>query len=79
MNKGEIFQAIVVSSDATVSAVGSYELADNAPVGHWRNDLFGCCKFGPCHPIFVLACCLPQILLAQVMTRMKLVSGYWGS
>lgn len=73
--KGDSFQAMVVSSDTNnaTGGLGSYELTDNAPTGHWRNGLCGCCKFGPCHPIFLLACCIPQVLLAQVMTRMKLV------
>ena len=71
VKKGATFQAIVVSLKDEDNA---YELADNAPTGRWRNGLCSCCKLGPCHPMFILASCIPQILLAQVMTRMKLVS-----
>lgn len=68
VNKGDEFQAIVMSSQSG----GVFTLSDNAPTGHWRDGLCSCCKFGPCHPMFLLAMCIPQVLMAQVMTRMKL-------
>eukprot|EP00816_Leptocylindrus_hargravesii_P013538 CAMPEP_0196825438 /NCGR_PEP_ID=MMETSP1362-20130617/93048_1 /TAXON_ID=163516 /ORGANISM="Leptocylindrus danicus, Strain CCMP1856" /LENGTH=261 /DNA_ID=CAMNT_0042205861 /DNA_START=448 /DNA_END=1233 /DNA_ORIENTATION=+ len=68
VNKGDEFQAIVVSSGGG----GVFSLSDNAPNGRWRDGLCSCCKYGPCHPMFMLALCLPQVLMAQVMTRMKL-------
>ena len=42
------------------------------PVGQWRDGLCDCLRFGPIHPSFLSAWCLPQLLNAQVMTRMKL-------
>ena len=47
-------------------------LSDNAPTGEWRNGLCDCCKYGLLHPMLLMAWCCPQILVAQVMTRMKL-------
>lgn len=45
---------------------------DNAPLDHWKDGTFDCCKFGCCHPSFLNACCCPQLLLAQVMMRLKM-------
>lgn len=38
----------------------------------WKDGLFSCCKFGPFHPSLLNACFCPQILMAQVLTRMRL-------
>jgi len=65
--EGQTFTATVVSVSPK-----SYALSDNAPTGKWRDGLCGCCKYGPLHPLFLMACCFPQILVSQVMTRMKL-------
>lgn len=56
---GEATPLIVVSGDA-------------APLGVWKDGLCECCKFGPCHPMLLNAICFPQILMAQVLTRLKL-------
>lgn len=45
---------------------------DAAPLGSWKDGLCDCCKFGLCHPSLWNACCFPQILMAQVLTRHKL-------
>jgi len=42
------------------------------PTGQWRDGLCDCLRFGPFHPSFLSAWCIPQLLNAQVMTRMKL-------
>ncbi len=42
------------------------------PVGQWRDDLCDCLRFGPFHPSFICGWCMPQLLNAQIMTRLKL-------
>lgn len=42
------------------------------PVGHWRDGLCACCRYGFCYPMFWLALCLPPLALGQIMTRMNL-------
>ena len=54
----------------TSSSGGAYE--STLALGHWKDDLFDCCKFGVFHPSFMWACCVPQILMAQVLTRLKM-------
>jgi hypothetical protein len=56
---------------------------DSAPVGYWKDGLFECCRFGFFHPSLWNATCCPQILLAQISTRLRLnwlgdaYSGDW--
>lgn len=38
----------------------------------FKDGLCDCLTFGPCHPSFLNACCFPQLLMAQIMTRLKL-------
>jgi len=40
--------------------------------GGWKDGLFNCCKYGCFHPSILCALCFPQLLLAQVLTRLKL-------
>jgi len=44
----------------------------NAPRGRWKDGLCDCCRFGPCHVSLWNAICCPQILMAQVLTRLKM-------
>ena len=48
------------------------EVDDSVPVGYWKDGLFECCKFGFFHPSLWNATCCPQILLAQISTRLRL-------
>jgi Cys-rich protein (TIGR01571 family) len=57
------------------STGGGFE--GTTPHGRWKDGLLDCCKFGVCHPSFMLACCVPQILMAQVLTRLKM--NLWGN
>lgn len=45
---------------------------DSIPLGVWRDGLCDCCKFGPCHPSLLTACFCRPILIAQLLTRMKM-------
>ena len=38
----------------------------------WKDDWTACTWYGACHSSFMNALCCPLILLAQVMTRLKL-------
>jgi Cys-rich protein (TIGR01571 family) len=40
--------------------------------GGWKDDLWDCFRFGPCHATVWNALCCPQLLMAQVLTRMKM-------
>jgi len=40
--------------------------------GRWKDGIFDCCKYSCMHPSFLNACCCPQILMAQVLTRMNM-------
>jgi len=44
----------------------------NVPVGKWKDGLFGCIDIGFCHLSNVFGCLCPEILLGQVMQRMRL-------
>ena len=45
---------------------------DTAPHGHWKSGLCDCCKYGPLHPSLCNAFFCPQILMGQVLTRMRM-------
>ena len=38
--------------------------------GRWKDSLCNCCKYTCLHASFLNACCCPQLLMAQVLTRM---------
>lgn len=40
--------------------------------GRWKDDLWDCFRFGPCHFTVLNGLCCPQLLMAQVLTRMKM-------
>ena len=42
------------------------------PLGSWKTHWFDCLSEGCCHPSLCNAMCFPQILMGQVLTRMKL-------
>mmetsp|Transcript_14256 Transcript_14256/g.19992 ORF Transcript_14256/g.19992 Transcript_14256/m.19992 type:complete len:212 (-) Transcript_14256:644-1279(-) len=41
-------------------------------LGHWKDGLCDCCKFGCFHPHLWNAWCFPVVLMGQVLTRMKM-------
>jgi Cys-rich protein (TIGR01571 family) len=45
---------------------------DTSPRGLWKDSLCDCLSLGPCHPSLWCAWCCPQILMAQVLTRMNM-------
>eukprot|EP00542_Grammatophora_oceanica_P019377 CAMPEP_0194034814 /NCGR_PEP_ID=MMETSP0009_2-20130614/7253_1 /TAXON_ID=210454 /ORGANISM="Grammatophora oceanica, Strain CCMP 410" /LENGTH=249 /DNA_ID=CAMNT_0038675899 /DNA_START=1 /DNA_END=750 /DNA_ORIENTATION=- len=47
-------------------------VADDVAKGHWKDGLCACCVVGCCHASLWNAMCCPQILMAQVLTRMHL-------
>lgn len=44
----------------------------SVPVGHWKDGLCDCFKYGVIHPALWNACCCPLVLVGQVMHRLKL-------
>lgn len=67
------------TSEATpmLSTAASHDSANgncnqrSTPLGEWKTGLFDCFSHG-FHPSLINAMCCPQILMAQVLTRMKL-------
>ena len=41
-------------------------------VGSWKDHMFNCLSYGPCHPSFLLSCCCPLVAVGQIMTRLNL-------
>jgi len=60
--------SVPFSSSATISPFTTNE-ADH---GKWKDSLFSCLKYGLCHPTLGHCLFCPQLLTAQVMTRMHL-------
>mmetsp|Transcript_16696 Transcript_16696/g.45819 ORF Transcript_16696/g.45819 Transcript_16696/m.45819 type:complete len:208 (+) Transcript_16696:138-761(+) len=42
------------------------------PPSKWKSDLFGCLKYGCCHPALLCSWFTPQLHMGQVLTRMKM-------
>ncbi len=42
------------------------------PLGSWKDGLCDFCKYGPCHPSFLISCLFPLVSLGQIYTRMEL-------
>ena len=40
--------------------------------GDWKDGLCECCTYSCCHPSLLNAWCFPQILMAQVLTRLRM-------
>lgn len=59
VKEGDVIQAPFVPLGATES-------------GKWKDDIFACTRYGIFHPSFLCACCCQFVLLAQVMTRLRL-------
>jgi len=45
---------------------------DEISLGKWKDSLFGCLRHGLFHPSLWNAMCCPQLLMAQILTRMKM-------
>jgi hypothetical protein len=52
--------------------IRSSSSTQQAPLGTWRTHWFDCLSEGLCHPSLCNAFWVPQILMGQVLTRMKL-------
>ena len=65
-----------IESTPLLAGSGSSTTNDNddatIPRGHWKDGMCNFCIFGPCHPSLWNAMCCPQILMAQVLTRMNM-------
>lgn len=58
---------------AKSSGAGPYSpFNDHAPTGRWRDRLCDCMNHGLCHPHFINALFCKEILMSQVLTRMKM-------
>ena len=53
-------------------SIGQEQDQLQAPLGTWKTHWFDCLSEGLCHPSFCNAFWVPQILMGQVLTRMKL-------
>lgn len=64
------FQQQIVPNEAT--PLTGEEPISHATRGEWKDGLCDCCKYSICHPSFLNACCCPLILMAQVLTRLRM-------
>lgn len=67
-------QKIIVpfTNQGTTSELTPLAAIDTAPRGHWKDGLCDCFKFGCCHPALWNAFFCPQILMGQILTRMRM-------
>lgn len=73
-------QVILSRSASPSSIIGSLtNLTERSPLvqqnyveGTWKDEWWDCCRFGPFHVSLWNACLCPQILAAQIMTRLRL-------
>jgi hypothetical protein len=69
VEKGQKF--LVPLPQGTSSA--AHDLSPSrAPVGHWKDDLFDCCRLGPCHSTVWIAYFCPAMAAGQVIHRLGL-------
>lgn len=73
------FPAVTESSapsvpTSTASTVGGSAANDrlHIPVGHWRDDLLSCFRYGPCHPHCWTSWLFTFLATGQVVRRMRL-------
>lgn len=59
-------------SEVTPFILNSAVAADATLSGRWKDELFDCFRFGPCHVTVWNSVCCPQLLMAQVLTRLKM-------
>ena len=52
--------------------VAPFKADEAKATSYWKDDWAACTRYGICHPSFINALCCPLILMAQVMTRLKL-------
>ncbi|GKY93072.1 hypothetical protein MPSEU_000275500 [Mayamaea pseudoterrestris] len=69
---GQVISVPFGANHATEGTPFLNKSAREHDVGSWKDGLFDCCRFGPCHPSFLHALFCPQILMAQVLTRLKM-------
>ena len=55
-----VAKAVPMQSDAEI------------PTGAWRDSLWNCCAFGPCHSHFLNSWFCRSVLIGQLLTRMKM-------
>ncbi|KAL7502198.1 hypothetical protein ACHAXN_000611 [Cyclotella atomus] len=55
-----VAKAVPMQSDAAI------------PTGAWRDSLWNCCAFGPCHSHFLNSWFCRSVLIGQLLTRMKM-------
>jgi len=60
----------ILNSSATASGAPFQQYQHHQ--GQWKDDLWDCFRYGPCHQTVWNAICCPQLLMAQVLTRLKL-------
>jgi len=56
----------------TADRIKTYPNNNQVPHGYWKDGIFSCFKHGIFHPTFCHCLFFPQLLTAQVMTRMHL-------
>ncbi len=72
MEKGRLFTVPFVPDGIASEATPLFASSNSTSHGHFKDGIFDCFAYGPFHPSLCSALIVPQILMAQVLTRMKL-------
>lgn len=64
VEKGQKFKVSMNQETATDKS--------KVPVGHWKDALCDCCRYGLLHATCFISCCFPALAAAQVINRMGL-------
>eukprot|EP00816_Leptocylindrus_hargravesii_P001722 CAMPEP_0196806844 /NCGR_PEP_ID=MMETSP1362-20130617/6773_1 /TAXON_ID=163516 /ORGANISM="Leptocylindrus danicus, Strain CCMP1856" /LENGTH=311 /DNA_ID=CAMNT_0042180513 /DNA_START=87 /DNA_END=1022 /DNA_ORIENTATION=+ len=70
VEKGQRFSVPMPSEDDDFAAVCASRIS--VPVGHWKDGICSCFRFGICHAWLWMTCCCPLLATAQVQTRLNL-------
>jgi Cys-rich protein (TIGR01571 family) len=61
-----------LSSEITPFILNHSVADEDSQLGKWTDSLFDCFRYGPCHVHLLNAVFCPQLLMAQILTRLKM-------
>jgi PLAC8 family len=74
LNNGStvIADGATIMTEGTPFLLSGHYAAPDPTQGRWKSSLFDCFRYGLFHPSLWNAVCCPQLLMAQVLTRLRL-------
>lgn len=70
IEKGQRFSVPMPSSEDDSAVCSASRIS--VPIGHWKDGICSCFRFGICHAWLWMTCCCPLLATAQVQTRLNL-------